>query len=106
MENLHDVIYGWSLGPVHVLDRVDLGQEELFRQLVAAVHLDLGRGEWNTHQTDVSSQQRSHLVLCDKTDCAVGFVDCCLSYFLGLPLGSRAGTPKELSKNSTQKPTV
>ena len=30
-----------ELGPVHVLDRVDLGQEELLRQLVSAVHLDL-----------------------------------------------------------------
>ena len=37
-----------ELGPVHVLDRVDLGQEELLRQLVPAVHLNLGRGEWNT----------------------------------------------------------
>ena len=63
-----------ELGPVHVLDRVDLGQEELLRQLVAAVHLDLGRANLNTHQTDVSSQQRSPLVLCDKTDCAVPYV--------------------------------
>ena len=32
-----------ELWPVQVLDRVDLGHEELFRQLVAAVHFDLGR---------------------------------------------------------------
>ena len=37
-----------KLWPVQVLDRVDLGQEELFRQLVAAVHFDLhGREKFN-----------------------------------------------------------
>ena len=62
-----------ELGPVHVLDRVDLGQEELLRQLVAAVHLDLGRGTLITHQTDVSSQQRLIQYYVTKTDCAVAF---------------------------------
>ena len=37
-----------ELGAVHVLDRVDLGEEELLRQLVAAVNLDLGRMDLNT----------------------------------------------------------
>ena len=37
-----------KLWPVQVLDRVDLGQEELFRQLVAAVNLDLEMMDLNT----------------------------------------------------------
>ena len=68
-----------KLWPVQVLDRVDLGQEELFRQLVAAVHFDLhGREKFDNNANSRYDGAGSPLV--KSTFCPGGRQDAVLRH--------------------------